>query len=191
MSESYWEDRWQNGQMGWNIGYPSPPLVEFIDSIQNKDAAILIPGCGNAYEAEYLMEKGFSNVTVLDIAPTAVKNLQEKFSDNPNIKVVLQDFFEHKSQYDFILEQTFFCALDPSFRAKYVAKMHTLLKKNGVLAGLLFNIDFEKAGSPFGGNKKAYNLLFSEYFEILEFTECSNSIPERAGTELFFEAKKA
>jgi hypothetical protein len=47
----------------------SPPIKAYIDTLKNKDIAILIPGCGNTYEAAYLLlEQGFTNVTVIDIA---------------------------------------------------------------------------------------------------------------------------
>lgn len=98
----------------------SPPIKNYIDTIENKEAKILIPGCGNTYEAEYLLQQGFTNITVIDIAPTLVENLKEKFAGNKNIKVILGDFFEHKGNYDYIIEQTFFCALPPTMRQKYV-----------------------------------------------------------------------
>ena len=56
---------------------------------------IFIPGSGNNYEAEYFVKKGFSNITVIDIAPTLVAVLQEKFKNKPEIQLILGDFFEH------------------------------------------------------------------------------------------------
>jgi sulfatase maturation enzyme AslB (radical SAM superfamily) len=69
-------------------------LKKFFDSLPNKNASILIPGCGNAYEAEYLLNQGFSNVTLIDIAPTLVRNLKSKFRGNPSIQVLEGDFFQ-------------------------------------------------------------------------------------------------
>ena len=40
-------------------------------------------------------------------------------------------FFEHNKKYDLILEQTFFCALNPALRRAYVAKVYELLNVNG------------------------------------------------------------
>jgi len=59
LTAEFWDERWKSGQIGWDIGYASPPLVTYMDQYVNKNAAILIPGCGNAYEAEYLSQKGF------------------------------------------------------------------------------------------------------------------------------------
>jgi hypothetical protein len=81
-----------------------------------------------SYEAEYLLENGFTDVTLIDISKEAVKSLTQKFVTNPEIKIIEGDFFEHEGQYDLILEQTFFCALDPVLREKYATHMHKLLK---------------------------------------------------------------
>ena len=63
--KTYWENRWQNNEIGWDIGHPSPAITDYLDQYENKNASILIPGCGNAYEAEYLIKKGFSNITLI------------------------------------------------------------------------------------------------------------------------------
>jgi hypothetical protein len=187
LSPEYWESRYKDHQTGWDIGTASTPLVEYINSISNKDTAILIPGCGNSYEAEYLVENGFTNVTVIDIAPSPVKRLKEKIGDKA--LVLQEDFFKHKGSYDYILEQTFFCALDPALRPNYVYKMNELLKPEGKLAGVLFNKQFE-TNPPFGGSKEEYEILFSKELHIIKVEDCYNSIAPRAGTELFFIATK-
>jgi SAM-dependent methyltransferase len=189
LDQTYWENQYQANATGWDLGQVSPPIKTYIDRIENKDAKILIPGCGNTYEAEYLIQQGFTNVTVIDIAPTLVENLKKKFANNNNITVVLGDFFEHQGQYDFIIEQTFFCALPPTMRQKYVWKMHQLLTDNGKLIGLLFNREFE-VSPPFGGSLKEYEQLFYEAFTFNTITLAVNSIPARANTELFFEFQK-
>jgi len=88
------------------------------------------------------------------------------------------------------VEQTFFCALDPSLRKDYVAKMVELLKPGGKLVGLLFDRQFEEAGPPFGGSKAEYEELFSGKLQISTLAPCYNSIGPRAGTELFLIAVK-
>lgn len=187
LSAAYWEKRYQQQQTGWDIGKPSTPLVTFIDGIKNKDTSILIPGCGNSYEAEYIVQQGFTNLTVIDIAPSPVERLKEKIGAKAT--VLLEDFFQHKGSYDFILEQTFFCALDPLLRPAYVKKMSELLNNKGKLVGVLFNKQFE-TNPPFGGSKKEYEELFSKHLQLLKMEECYNSIAPREGTELFFIATK-
>ena len=186
---SYWESQYKAKKTGWDLGTVSPPIKTYIDGLAKQNARILIPGCGNSYEAEYLIKKGFTNITVIDIAPTLVTVLQEKFKNKPEIQVILGDFFEHQGEYDLILEQTFFCALPPSMRQNYFLKMHQLLAKDGILAGVLFDRYFE-SGPPFGGSQTEYNLLFKEAFDCLKMETAHNSIAPRANSELFFELKK-
>jgi SAM-dependent methyltransferase len=93
LDQNFWNQRWKNQQTGWDIGYASTPIVTFMEKYPNKDARILIPGCGNAYEAAYLLENGFMNLTLIDIAPIAIQNVKEKFKNNPQINIVHGDFF--------------------------------------------------------------------------------------------------
>jgi SAM-dependent methyltransferase len=189
LDQNYWDNQYQANATGWDLGQVSPPIKTYIDTIKNKEAKILIPGCGNTYEAEYLLQLGFTNVTVIDIAPTLVENLKQKFANNKNITVILGDFFVHQGKYDFIIEQTFFCALPPTMRQKYVWKMHQLLSDFGKLVGLLFNREFE-VSPPFGGSLKEYEQLFSKAFAFNSISLAGNSIPARANSELFFEFQK-
>ena len=189
LDQNYWEAQYQAKNMGWDLGEVSPPIKAYIDNLTDKNISILIPGCGNTYEASYLLQQGFTNLSVIDIAPTLVEDLKEKFADNKNITVILGDFFEHQGQYDLIFEQTFFCALPPTMRQKYVWKMHRLLLNHGVLAGLLFNRTFE-ISPPFGGEKSDYELLFKDAFRFLKLDVATNSVSPRANAELFFEFKK-
>ncbi len=189
LDEKYWNDQYQSNATGWDLGEVSPPIKEYIDTIENKNTSILIPGCGNSYEAEYLLSKGFTNITLIDIAPLLVEKLRQKFANNAHIKIVHSDFFEHKLKYDLIIEQTFFCALPPYMRQKYVWKMHQLLNDNGILAGLLFNRNFEKS-PPFGGSKVEYERLFKSAFDFKSMQSCDNSFAARAGTELWIELKR-
>ncbi|MCW5906425.1 MAG: methyltransferase domain-containing protein [Chitinophagales bacterium] len=187
LDREFWDKHWRDNQTGWDMGAVSPPLKEYIDQLDAKDIAILIPGCGNTYEAEYLLQNGFTNVTVIDISPTLTAALQQKFGEavGRTIHIVCGDFFELNNAFDLILEQTFFCALSPKLRLKYVMKMHSLLKPGGKLVGLLFNKQFEQEGPPFGGTAQEYEMLFAPYFRFKTFEECRNSHPKRKGSELF------
>jgi SAM-dependent methyltransferase len=188
LDADYWSTRYQQQQTGWDIGYGSTPLVEYLQTITDKTIDILIPGCGNAYEADWLLQHGFEHVTLLDISPVLTAVLKERFKGQP-INIVTDDFFHHQQQYDLILEQTFFCALDPALRERYVEHMHKRLLPGGKFVGVLFNRHFE-GGPPFGGTKEEYELLFSKLLHIKKMELCTNSIPPRKGSELFFIAEK-
>lgn len=185
MNKDYWNERYAAGQTGWDLGKASPPLEDYIKQLGNKDLKILLPGCGNGYEALLMAELGFTNLTVLDIAPLAVEKLQDRLQSYPSVRILCEDFFEHVDNYDLILEQTFFCALPPSMREQYVQKMAELLVPQGKLVGLLFATEFDKAGPPFGGTTEEYLQLFSPYFTDAILEPCRNSIRPRQGNELF------
>lgn len=189
LDDNYWSTRYLQHQTGWDLHKVSPPLKAYIDQLPQKDLRILIPGCGNAYEADYLVQQGFTNITLIDIAHTLVESLQEHFKGKP-VEVIHGNFFEHSGSYDLILEQTFFCALDPELRPAYMEQMHRLLVPGGKLAGVLFDRAFE-GGPPFGGSREEYNALLQPYFNIATLATCYNSTPPRAGTEVFLIAQKA
>jgi methyl halide transferase len=187
----FWNERWKNGETQWDMKQVSPPLKAYFDTLTNKDAAILIPGCGNAYEAQYLLQSGFTNITLIDISVTLVHELLQQFQNSvgKELTIICGDFFHHTGQYDVIVEQTFFCALLPELRKAYCERMRILLKKEGVLAGLLFDKQFEN-NPPYGGSRQEYETLFSSYFKIKSMEPCNNSIAARSGAELFFECMR-
>lgn len=188
LDQEFWNDKYKNSQTGWDLGEASPPIKSYIDQLENKNIKILIPGAGNAYEADYLLEKGFQDITIIDIAPKLVDKLKNKWKDNSNIQIFHGDFFKHEGKYDLIIEQTFFCAIDPLERANYVKKMSELLRSNGKLVGLLFNRYFE-GGPPFGGNKKEYEELFKKQLTLNVLDTAHNSIDPRSGMELWINCK--
>lgn len=185
LNAEYWSERYLKSETGWDVGEATLPIKQYLDQIENKEIKILIPGAGNAYEAVYAYGKGFFNTHILDFSPVPIKTFQNRFSFFPINQIHLGDFFEHDGKYDLILEQTFFCALDPSLRPAYVEKAKSLLTSNGKLVGVMFDKVFEKQGPPFGGSREEYRGLFSPQFEILKLESCYNSIGPRMGAEVF------
>lgn len=185
LDAKYWEDRYHGNEIGWDIGYPATPLKEYFDQLKDKNLRILIPGAGNAYEAEYLFNQGFKNVSVIDLAPSALKNLKSRVADFPDENLIEGDFFEHSGQYDLIVEQTFFCALHPELRADYATQMHGLLASGGRLMGLLFDDALNTEHPPYGGTKGEYFDYFNPLFTFKTFERAHNSIKPREDRELF------
>ena len=190
LDKEFWNNRYKTEQTAWDIGYTSTPLKTFIDSIENKDLAILIPGCGRAYEAEYLHLKGFKNVTIIDLSPIALADFSKRVDSFSKSQLIEGDFFEHTGQYDLIIEQTFFCAIEPKLRKDYVSHSSKLLKKNGKIIGLLFAEEFGNDHPPFGGFLEEYKALFASKFFIHKMEMCKNSIEPRLGREVFINLKK-
>lgn len=188
--ESYWSERYRENQTGWDIGYPSPALIEFTESLGDKSIRILIPGAGNAYEAEYLFKAGFQNTSILDLSKEPLKAFKIRVPEFPEKQLIHGNFFDHIGQYDLILEQTFFCALDPKMRLEYASKMKDLLAPNGMLCGLLFDFSLTEKGPPFGGSESEYRTTLSKLLTVEKLESCYNSIKPRADSEFFFVARK-
>ncbi len=185
LDDKYWQNRWESDNTPWDIGYASPAIINHMKVHVDKDARILIPGCGNAYEAEALMKLGYNNVHIIDLSSTAIDSFRERVPSFPKDHIHCGDFFQIEDQFDMVVEQTFFCALNPTMRLDYAKKMSEILVDNGRLIGLLFNIPLNTDKPPFGGNKEDYETIFAPYFNIIEMDITPNSIKPRAGKELF------
>lgn len=190
MNKSYWNDRYRNNQTGWDLGAVSPPIKAFADGIEDKELNILIPGAGNAYEAEYLFKNGFKNVFLCDIAEIPLKSFLDRNPEFPELQTLHCDYFELQGSFDLVLEQTFFCALPVNQRSAYAQKTSELLRSGGVLAGLLFDFELKEDGPPYGGSREEYLTYFSPYFHIEILERAYNSIKPRSGNELFFKFRK-
>jgi thiopurine S-methyltransferase len=186
LDSNYWQLRYEDKQVQWDIGVVSNPLKVYFDQLQNKELSILIPGAGNAYEAEYLHNLGFKNVYVVDFAKEPLDNLKARVPSFPKQNLLQSNFFDLETKkFDLIIEQTFFCALNPNLRKYYASKMLDLLEPDGSLVGLLFNVPLNEIHPPFGGNKQEYLTYFDKQFDIKYFDTCYNSISPRANRELF------
>jgi len=189
LTPSYWSERYQSDNTPWDIGQVSPTLKHFIDAL-DKDTRILIPGAGSAYEAVYMHVMAFTEVYVCDWAEEAFEFLRKQAPSFPATHQLVADFFELDLQVAQMLEQTFFCAIDPTLRPRYVDKAADLLVDGGHLSGVLFDRNFDHEGPPFGGSQAEYRELFSKRFEVLRLEESPYSIPPRAGSEALIHLRK-
>ncbi len=190
LGRKYWEERYSHHQTGWDIGSVSPALKEYFDQLSDKTINILIPGAGSAHEAAYLWENGFKKVTILDIARQPLIHFSQEYPKFPQVQLVQGDFFEYSITHDLVIEQAFFCAIDPSLRERYMMHMYEILKPGGKLVGLLWNHPMNSDQPPFGGSIEEYQRLFGEKFDIQILEEAKNSIKPRMGREEFFIFKR-
>ena len=191
---AYWQSRYTAGHDGWDVHAVTPPLQAYFDQLDlTRQPRILIPGAGRAYEAEYLHQLGCREVFVADIAPEALAALAARVPDFPAAHLLPADFFALPTAppYDLIVEQTFFCALNPGLRPAYARQCAALLRPGGTLMGLLFDTDFGPVQEPpFGGSREEYREYFAPYFDFRHFETATNSLRPRQGRELFICLKK-
>lgn len=185
----YWNKRYQETNTGWDIGYANKVLTDYVEAHVSKDATILVPGAGRAYEVEYLWNKGYRNIYACDFSERAKSSFLEANPGFVKEHYLVSDFFQLEMTFDVVLEQTFFCAINPSMRNAYKNKMHSILNKGGRIYGLLFDM-IKEDGPPYGGSREEYTDLFINDFEILQLKECTDSIAPRMGNEVVIELLK-
>tara|TARA_B110000967_G_C18808375_1_gene522243 strand:- start:322 stop:906 length:585 start_codon:yes stop_codon:yes gene_type:complete len=185
LNKKFWNDKYLKKEHRWDVGHITTPLKEYFNQMEDKKLRILIPGCGNSYEAEYLFNNGFKNIFVVDYSEKALSNFKKRVPDFPSENLLCIDFFDLNMELDVIIEQTFFCAIDKQKRGEYALKMNNLLSEKGKLVGLLFDDPMSEDHPPFGGNKEEYKSYFKEGFNFKTFEKSHNSIKERSGRELF------
>lgn len=185
----FWSENYYNDATPWDLSGISTPLKSYFDQLTDKNLSILIPGAGLGHEAAYLHHRGFTEVTFMDFSEKAAKIFRENNPSFPENRILTADFFEFNGQYDLIVEQTFFCAFEPSreMREQYAEKMHDLIREDGKLVGLWwdFPLNPDKENPPYGGSYAEYISLFKDIFTIETFEKCYNSMPERQDLEFF------
>lgn len=184
---AFWEGRYEAKDTGWDQGAASPGLVDFLEKEKYIPGTVLVPGCGRGHDARALVKAGFK-VTAIDVSDIAMRDAQKlaKSENLKNIQFRKTDFFKVseklKGSYEWLFEHTFFCAIDPSLRGKYVQTAARLLKKDGYLLGVFYNIQPE-SGPPFGTTREELVERFSPKF-TLKLERVPRSFPNREGKEL-------
>ena len=183
----FWENIYKNDDAGWDLGGPTPVFVKISSILKPKKLCII--GCGRGYDAVMFAKNNF-DVTAVDFAPSAVTSLRILARENKVIINVLeQDIFSLASQYDnhfdYVIEQTCFCAIHPNKRAEYEKLVYRILKTNGKLIGLWFPLDknINEGGPPYGTTVKEVKSLFKDRWMLESEEFPKDSIKPRKSRE--------
>ncbi len=183
LTADFWEQRYQDGRTGWDLGQPAPPFVRLLDSDQAPTPGrIAVLGAGRGYDAVLFADRGFE-VVGFDLAPSAIaaatqlaqarhlpaQFLQRNIFDLPS---------EFAGQFDYVLEHTCFCAIAPDQRDAYVQVAHRLLRPSGELIALFWAHQMP-GGPPFGSTVDELHQRFMPLFDIIEFAPATNSVAGR------------
>lgn len=192
----FWENRYQAGTDRWDLGQAAPPFVSLLQSSERPPTGrIAVLGCGRGYDALLFAAYGFE-VIGFDFAPSAIAAAQALAQATGSAaKFRQQDIFDLSSEFpqnfDYVLEHTCFCAINPELRAAYVKLVSTILRPAGELIGL-FWAHTRLSGPPFGVTIAELRRYFTPEFEVLSLVPVTNSVPERQGEEYLgrFQVKK-
>ncbi len=157
-----WENRYNQGQTGWDRGDISPALDLMLDHTGLTEGRLLTPGCGRGYEVVELARRGF-DVTALDISPTAVNHLKARLAqENLQATVLEVDMLQWQPDepFDAIYEQTSLCALNPELWAQYEKQLYGWLKPGGVILAMWMQT-FAEGGPPYHCDPNSVKQLFT------------------------------
>ena len=193
----FWDNKYKKNEFSWDIGKPTPYFVNWSKSIENKISKnILIPGCGIGHDVIYLSKSGF-NVYACDFSDTAIKILScENKKNNTNVKLIALNFFDLKNKYknffDYIIEYTFYCAINPDKRNMYIENCNKLLKQKGKIVGIMLPIGNDEVASnpPFKVTLNELKNNFSLFFNLKKLYPNNLSIKKRQGIEYIVEYEK-
>ena len=184
----FWEAAYQEGRSGWDLGRPAPAFEQLLGGAQPPTpgrAAVI--GCGRGHDALHFARNGFT-VVGFDFAPTAIAAArQAAAAAGLTAEFVQSDIFSLPTSYpegfDYVIEHTCFCAIDPARRPEYVEVVRGLLRPGGELIGVFF-AHGRPSGPPFTTDGEELRHLFAGPFAI-ETLEPAISIESRRGQELF------
>lgn len=177
---SFWNERFERGFTPWDQAGVQPAFEAF--AIAHPGLAVLIPGCGNAWEAGWLANRGYA-VRAIDFAEAAVASARDALGERASI-VEQGDFFTYQPPFapGWIFERAFLCALPKEQRGRYATRMAELLPAGGLLAGFFFFAD-TPSGPPFGIGRAELDALLTPHFELLDDLPVEGSIPVFSGLE--------
>ena len=193
-SPSFWEDNYRSGRTGWDLGMPTPVFQRLADSGEFPPGRMLVICAGRGYDARMFARLGFE-VTAVDFAEEAVKEMLALNDPETSMEVIQADLFDlpafMKAEFDYILEYTCFCAIDPGRRAEYINSITSLLKPGGIYIALAFPIGGRTGGPPFVVTPdELVDPLNKMGFELVSREIPGDSVPGREGIEELLILKK-
>ncbi len=192
---AFWEDNYRAGRTGWDLGGPNPVFRRLAEEKQFSPGKMIVLGAGRGHDARLFASYGFK-VTAVDFAPEAVRAMRELQNPRAPITVLQQDIFNLPDSlngaFDYALEYTCFCAIDPARRAEYADVVTGLLRPGGTYIDLAFPLDVHEGGPPFTVSIPEILRLFGDRgFALLQRGLTPDSVQPRRGREELLVLQKA
>jgi len=184
MKINFWNERWEQNEIGFHQSIVSPHLVNYWPSMVSDQAKVFVPLCGKSLDLLWLMEHGHQ-VVGAECSALAVdsffkgNNLQhEKSADkffsvykNAHITLFQGDYFHLSKSYladvKYVFDRAALIALPEEMRRRYSAHMIQLLSTGAQI--LLITLAYDQQlmqGPPFSVSEEEVNKLFSVDFSI-------------------------
>lgn len=144
----HWEavyQSWSPDQLAWHQATPSLSLDMIAAASLPDTAAIIDVGGGASTLVDYLLDQGYLDITVLDIAASALTAAQARLGARAEDVTWLEQDILHAElpqRYDLWHDRAVFHFLvDPAEQERYIAAVQAALKINGHLIVAAFAPD--------------------------------------------------
>jgi thiopurine S-methyltransferase len=186
MKRAFWEERWQQRQIGFHEGRPNVLLQRHISRIA-ECKRVYAPLCGKSVDLVFLRACGHEVIGselvrsavvefFSDLEETATETLVGRFvkhaSLSRDLTILEGDAFaigpEHTDgDVDAIYDRAALVALDPPTRATYVEAILRVLRPEGLVFLITFEYPQDKVkGPPWSVSHADVHALYSERFDI-------------------------
>ena len=190
-TQEFWQSLYETGRTGWDLGGPTPVFRRLLDERRLSPGHMVVVGAGRGHDARLFARNGFQ-VTAIDFAPAAIRHLHERNDPSAPVAIVSGDIFNLNpvlyGKFDYVLEYTFYCAIDPQRRGAYAAVVEALLRPGGRFVGLAFPLDSGQRdafdGPPYPVNPDELVALMESRGLVLNHREIPpDSVGPRLGRE--------
>lgn len=138
--KNHWETIYNTKELE-NCSWFQPTPVTSMEFIEesgiSKTAKIIDIGGGDSFLVDNLLEKGFSDITVLDISEAALERVKKRLGNNAQkVKWMVGDAvgFPPSERYDFWHDRAVFHFLrDQADIAKYIVTVRNAINDNGIV----------------------------------------------------------
>jgi methyl halide transferase len=194
-SPDKWDANYEQGTDGWDLGRPTPVFQRLLQSQRLSPGRMIVLGAGRGYDAREFARRGFQ-VTAVDFSSEAVREMQRLASPEAPVEILQHDIFTLpaalNNSFDYLLEYTCFCAIDPGRRAEYADLVTRLLQPGGMYIDLAFPLDGRKGGPPFAVSAaEVLDLFRGRGFKLLSREKPVDSISARRHAEELFLFQKS
>ena len=202
MDHSYWQNKWQVQDIGFNQTKPNPLLQRYINRLElQQNARIFVPLCGKTIDMIWLAQQGYEVIGV-ELSAMACEAFFTEHRIEPHITkldpftvyrhpssritVLCGDFFKLTKgilgPLDAVYDRAALIALPPILRSKYAQHLTELLAPNTAI--LLITLSYTQnmfSGPPFSVEETEVNTLFGR---ILAITKLYHQEVSRMPTHL-------
>lgn len=189
-SPEKWEADYRRGTDGWDLGGPTPVFRRLLEAGAFAPGRLIALGAGRGHDARQFARHGF-DVTAVDFSAHAAREMERLSDPAGPVRILQQDIFSLPAAldgaFDYVLEYTCFCAIDPARRADYAGLVGRLLKPGGIYIDLAFPLDGRPGGPPFAVTETEIRGLFEgRGFRLIRREKPADSISPRRGAEELF-----